>query len=67
MWQSVIVMPKASAGLLPYRLGEEGLEVFLVHPGGPFWVNKDIHAWSVAKGEVAQDEALLQAAYREFA
>ena len=60
-------MPKTSAGLLPYRRRDERVEVFLVHPGGPFWANKDIHAWSVAKGEVEPDEELLQAAHREFA
>ena len=42
------------------------MEVFLVHPGGPFWVNKDTHAWSVAKGEIEPDEDLLHAAHREF-
>jgi len=42
------------------------LEVFLVHPGGPFWAYKDEHAWSVAKGEIEPDEDLLHAAYREF-
>ena len=42
------------------------MEVFLVHPGGPFWVNKDEHAWSVAKGEIEPDEDLLHAAHREF-
>jgi predicted NUDIX family NTP pyrophosphohydrolase len=60
-------MPKTSAGLLPYRWRDGRLEVFLVHPGGPFWANKDAHAWSVAKGEVEQDEELLDAARREFA
>ncbi len=60
-------MPKTSAGLLPYRWRDGQLEVFLVHPGGPFWANKDAHAWSVAKGEVEQDEDLLTAAHREFA
>jgi predicted NUDIX family NTP pyrophosphohydrolase len=60
-------MPKTSAGLLPYRWRDGRLEVFLVHPGGPFWVNKDVHAWSVAKGEVEQKEDLLDAARREFA
>jgi predicted NUDIX family NTP pyrophosphohydrolase len=59
-------MPKTSAGLLPYRRRDERLEVFLVHPGGPFWMHKDTHAWSVAKGEVEQDEDLLRAAHREF-
>ena len=59
-------MPRTSAGLLPYRRRTGRLEVFLVHPGGPFWANKDVHAWSVAKGEVEQDEDLLHAAHREF-
>ena len=59
-------MPKTSAGLLPYRRRDGRLEVFLVHPGGPFWANKDTHAWSVAKGEVEADENLLDAAHREF-
>ncbi len=59
-------MPRTSAGLLPYRRREGRLEVFLVHPGGPFWANKDEHAWSVAKGEVEPDEDLLDAAHREF-
>jgi predicted NUDIX family NTP pyrophosphohydrolase len=55
-----------SAGLLPYRRRDGRLEVFLVHPGGPFWANKDMHAWSVAKGEVEAGEDLLDAARREF-
>ena len=59
-------MTKTSAGLLPYRRLDGRLEVFLVHPGGPFWVNRDTHAWSVAKGEVEGDEDLLHAAHREF-
>jgi len=59
-------MPRTSAGLLPYRRREGRLEIFLVHPGGPFWANKDTHAWSVAKGEVEPDEDLLHAAHREF-
>lgn len=44
-------MPKRSAGLLPFRWRGEWLEVFLVHPGGPFWATKDDGAWSIAKGE----------------
>jgi predicted NUDIX family NTP pyrophosphohydrolase len=60
-------MPKTSAGLLPWRRRSGRLEVFLVHPGGPFWSNKDARAWSVAKGEVEQNEDLLSAARREFA
>ena len=59
-------MPRTSAGLLPYRRRKGRVEVFLVHPGGPFCVNKDEHAWSVAKGEVEPDEDLLNAAHREF-
>jgi predicted NUDIX family NTP pyrophosphohydrolase len=42
------------------------VEVFLIHPGGPFWVNKDENSWSVAKGEVEPDEDLLHAVHREF-
>jgi predicted NUDIX family NTP pyrophosphohydrolase len=59
-------MPRTSAGLLPYRRRDGQLEVLLVHPGGPFWANKDTHAWSVAKGEVEPGEDLLNAAHREF-
>jgi predicted NUDIX family NTP pyrophosphohydrolase len=61
-------MPVRSAGLLPYRIGgNETLELFLVHPGGPLWANRDEHAWSVAKGEYDEDEDALSAAEREFA
>jgi predicted NUDIX family NTP pyrophosphohydrolase len=59
-------MPKQSAGLLLYRWRETQLEVFLVHPGGPFWVKKDEAAWSMPKGEFAEDEDPLGAAQREF-
>jgi predicted NUDIX family NTP pyrophosphohydrolase len=59
-------MPKQSAGLLLYRRGGK-LEVFLVHPGGPFWAKKDAHAWSIPKGEFGAGEDSLQAARREFA
>lgn len=55
-----------SAGLLPYRFGARGIEVFLVHPGGPFWAKKDEGAWSVAKGEFSEGEEALEAALREF-
>jgi predicted NUDIX family NTP pyrophosphohydrolase len=57
---------KSSAGLLLYRRHPE-LEVFLVHPGGPFWAKKDAGAWSIPKGEFVQGEDPLQAARREFA
>ena len=60
-------MPKQSAGLLMYRRRRGvGLEVFLVHPGGPEWTNKDLGAWSVPKGEYLPDEDALAAAKREF-
>jgi predicted NUDIX family NTP pyrophosphohydrolase len=55
-----------SAGILPYRRREGGLEVFLVHPGGPFWRNKDAGAWSIAKGEMNADEDAEAVARREF-
>ena len=56
---------KISAGLLLYRRRGE-LEVFLVHPGGPFWAKKDAGAWSIPKGEIGEGEEPLQAAQREF-
>ncbi len=59
-------MPKMSAGLLMYRLREDGPEVFLVHPGGPFWSKKNAGAWSIPKGEYTADEEALTAARREF-
>jgi predicted NUDIX family NTP pyrophosphohydrolase len=57
---------KASAGLLIHRR-RETIEVLLVHPGGPFWVRKDDHAWSIPKGEYEGDEDPETAARREFA
>lgn len=60
-------MPKNSAGILAYRRGGSGLEVFLVHPGGPFFAKKDLGAWTIPKGELAEDEDALAAARREFA
>lgn len=59
-------MPKKSAGLLMYRRRDGALEVFLVHPGGPFWQNKDAGSWSIPKGEYAPGEDPLEAAKREF-
>lgn len=60
-------MPRVSAGVLPYRRGSDGLvEVLLAHPGGPFWANRDLGAWSIAKGEVDDGEDLEGAARREF-
>lgn len=58
-------MPKKSAGLLLYRHNENAIEVLLVHPGGPFWRNKDEGAWTIPKGEF-DDENALEAAKREF-
>ena len=59
-------MPKQSAGLLVHRLRGATREVFLVHPGGPFWAKKEAGAWSIPKGEFAADEDALAAARREF-
>ena len=60
------VVPRLSAGLLLYRSTESGLEVLLVHPGGPFFARRDLGAWSIPKGEVEEGEDLLAAARREF-
>jgi predicted NUDIX family NTP pyrophosphohydrolase len=57
---------KQSAGLLLFRRKERGLEVFLVHPGGPLWAKEDLGAWSIPKGEYAHGEDPLAAARREF-
>lgn len=58
-------MPSASAGIILYRRGASGLEVLLVHPGGPFWRRKDEGAWSIPKGELLHGETPAQAARRE--
>jgi predicted NUDIX family NTP pyrophosphohydrolase len=60
-------MPKRSAGILMYRRGAQGLEVLLVHPGGPFWARKDLGAWSIPKGEYSEGDEALATAIREFA
>src|SRR5262245_56473864 len=59
-------MPRVSAGLLMYRRRDGALEVLLVHPGGPFWARKDLGAWTIPKGEIAQGEGQLATARREF-
>ena len=59
-------MSKKSAGLLLFRETIAGVEVLLVHPGGPFWARKDDGSWSIPKGEFADDEEPLAAAKREF-
>jgi len=60
-------MPKESAGILLYRQRGGSTEVFLVHPGGPFWKNKNAGAWTIPKGEPNAGEDKLAAAIREFA
>jgi len=57
---------RKSAGLLLFRRTPAGVEVLLVHPGGPLWAKKDEGAWSIPKGEIDADEAPLAAARREF-
>jgi predicted NUDIX family NTP pyrophosphohydrolase len=59
-------MPKRSAGLLMFRRTGAELEVFLVHPGGPFWAGKEAGAWTIPKGEYVEGEVPLAAARREF-
>jgi predicted NUDIX family NTP pyrophosphohydrolase len=60
-------VPKQSAGILPFKvLSDQSVEVLIVHPGGPFWKNKQEHAWSVVKGEYDLDEPPEGAAEREF-
>ena len=56
-----------SAGILLYRRRKRQVEVFLIHPGGPFWKNKDAGAWSIPKGLIEPGEDPLAAAKREFA
>ncbi|HET9534401.1 MAG TPA: NUDIX domain-containing protein [Mesorhizobium sp.] len=60
-------MSKTSAGLLVYRRRGAVVEVLLVHPGGPFWRNRDLEAWSIPKGEYEAGEEPETAALREFA
>ena len=67
MGEHILVrMAKRSAGLLMFRRKAREIEVFLVHPGGPFWAGKDAGAWTIPKGEYAEDEEPLIAARREF-
>lgn len=60
-------MAATSAGILLFRRVGEGIEVLLVHPGGPFWAKKDLGAWSVPKGEYGEDEDPRACALRELA
>jgi predicted NUDIX family NTP pyrophosphohydrolase len=62
----VISRRAVSAGLLLYRRTRGALEVFLAHPGGPFWARRDEGAWTIPKGVVDEGEALLDGARREF-
>ncbi len=59
-------MPNQSAGILLYRKQNNRIELFLVHPGGPFWQKKDIGVWTIPKGEFADNEEAFEAAKREF-
>lgn len=59
-------MPARSAGILLFRRRSGGLEVLLVHPGGPFWARRDEGAWSIPKGEHADGEDPMACARREF-
>jgi predicted NUDIX family NTP pyrophosphohydrolase len=59
-------MPQRSAGILLFRRSDAGVEVLLVHPGGPFWAKKDEGAWSIPKGLIDEGEDALVAAKREF-
>ena len=59
-------MSRISAGILMYRLRTGTLQVLLVHPGGPFFQNKDEGAWSIPKGEVESGEDLLDCAKRNL-
>ena len=57
---------KQTAGLLLFKIVDKTVFFFLVHPGGPFWKNKDLESWSIPKGEFTNDENPLDAAKREF-
>jgi predicted NUDIX family NTP pyrophosphohydrolase len=59
-------MPKLSAGILVYRAENKNIEVFLCHPGGPFYKNKDNAVWTIPKGEFDEKEEAFVAAKREF-
>ena len=59
-------MQKKSGGIILYRFRNSKFEVLLVHPGGPFWVKKDLGAWSIPKGEFTDAETPLDAAIREL-
>lgn len=58
--------PTVSAGIALLRRHQGEVEVLLVHPGGPFWANKDEHAWSIPKGEITDGDDPAATAQREF-
>jgi predicted NUDIX family NTP pyrophosphohydrolase len=60
------VATKRSAGILLFRRGGNGVEILLVHPGGPFWIRRDEGAWSIPKGEIEAGEEPVAAALREL-
>ena len=60
------MIKKQSAGIILFKVEENELMIFLVHPGGPYWQKKDEGAWSIPKGEFNDDENALEAAKREF-
>jgi predicted NUDIX family NTP pyrophosphohydrolase len=62
----VVKSSQPSAGLLLFRRSPQGLEVFLAHPGGPFWHTRDAGAWTIPKGLTEKGEDSLAAACREF-
>ncbi len=57
---------KIAAGMILFRRTSASVEVLLVHPGGPFWANKDLGVWSIPKGQPEDGEELLDAARREL-
>jgi predicted NUDIX family NTP pyrophosphohydrolase len=59
-------MAKKSAGILLYRFTNKKFEIFLVHPGGPYWKNKDTGVWTIPKGEFDDKESAIDAAKREM-
>ena len=59
-------MAKQSAGIVAYRKAGGKYEILLVHPGGPYWAKKDLHSWSIPKGEFEAEEEPFEAAKREF-
>ena len=59
-------MPKISAGIILFRFINLYPEILLFHPGGPYWQNKDVGAWSMPKGELNENETPIEAAEREL-